>query len=364
MSTLVPPYIDRLTPYVPGKPIETLERELGIKDAIKLASNENPMGPSPRVIEAVRRAAEGLHFYPDASGYGLRAALSAHHDVPMEEISLGNGSNELIDLIARTFASPGDHAVIGNPSFVCYRLALTTANVPFTEVRLDGDLAWTVDALLGAVTDKTRLLFVANPNNPTGAHLGDRELLRLLHALPKDVLLVMDEAYVEFADAADFRSALAMRQERGRLLILRTFSKAYGMAGVRVGYAIGPRDAIGYLDRVRAPFNVSSIAQISARAALEDQEHVRQYVALNRTERARVSAALAAMSIRVAPSQANFLLIDSGMAGAQLYDRLLRQGVIVRPLPAPLQAWIRVTLGLPHQNDRFLEALRTALQQG
>jgi len=358
MTRLVPPYIDRLVPYVPGKPVEELERELGTRGTIKLASNESPLGPPARAIEEIRRVASMAHRYPDGSGYSLRKDLAEHHRVTMPEIALGSGSNDLIDLACRTFASAADHAVIGDPSFVCYRLGLLTANIPTTEVPLRDRMHWDVDALVAAVRPETRLLFIANPNNPTGTYLGRSELERLARDLPEPVVLVVDEAYVHFADAPDYVSALELRGVRERMIVLRTFSKVYGLAALRVGYAIAPPELVDYIDRVRLPFNVGAIAQAAARAALADTEHVERYVALNRSERTRVSNAMTELGLAVTPSQANFVLVDMGAhGGLDTYEQLLRLGVIVRPMPPPIQSFLRITIGLPKENDRLLAAL-------
>lgn len=361
MNRFVPPHIEKLVPYVPGKPVEELERELGIKNAIKLASNENPMGPSPLALQAIAKHLPESHRYPDAATYKLREKLSHHHDVAMDEIIVGNGSNEIIDNLCRTFVGPTDHAVIGVPSFVCYRLGLIAANVPFTEVALRELVAWDIDAMLAAVRPETKLMFVAHPNNPTGAHVPGDALKKLVKELPEQVLLVMDEAYVEFADAPDFISALTLRAQRERLLVLRTFSKAYGLAAIRVGYGIGPKNAIDYLNRVRAPFNCNSLAQVAAIAALDDRAHVENYVAMNRAERKRVETALAGMGLDVAPSQANFALVNFKRPGKDVYDRMLRQGVIIRPMPPPIDSWLRITFGLPAENDRLIAAVQTIL---
>lgn len=361
MDDLVPPNVARCVPYQPGKPLAELAREYGVVDAVKLASNENPLGPSPKVADALQAALSELHIYPDGAGYDLRHDLAKHHDVPMNEIVLGNGSNELIDLVVRTFATRDDHAVFGHPSFVCYPMSCTAAGVPFTAVPMKGHLAWDADALLAAVEPRTKLLFIANPNNPTGAHMGAADLERLLRALPERVIAVLDEAYVEFADAPDFSSALTMRGLRDRLLVLRTFSKAYGIAGLRVGYGIGPAPLVDYLQRIRAPFNVSSLGQIGARAALSDPEHVERYVALNARERARVGAALRELGLEVAPSQANFVLVDFARPGREVYEALLRRGVVVRAMPAPIDTWLRITIGTEPQNDRLLAAVREVL---
>lgn len=359
MRRLVPENVERLVPYSPGKPIEELERELGIKNAVKLASNENPRGPSPKAIEAMRAAAAGVNRYPDAATWELRRELAAHHGLAsMDELVLGNGSNELIDLICRTYAGPEDHAVIGVPSFVCYHLGLTSANVPFDAVPLREHLFWDLGAMRERMNERTKLVFVANPNNPTGAHVGRAELEAFLHDVPESVVVVLDEAYVEFADADDYVSALELRDLRERLIVLRTFSKAYGLAANRVGYAIGRPEVVGYLNRTRAPFNVGSISQAAARAALRDQAHVAEYVELNRTERARVTEALEALGLRVAPSQANFVFVDFARDNREIYDRMLRMGVIIRPMPKPVDTWLRVTIGLPEENDRLIGAVR------
>jgi len=350
-----------MIPYRPGKPVEELERELGIRDAIKLASNENPIGPSPKVVEALNDFARQAGRYPDGAAHALRSDLADVHDVTMEEICLGNGSNELIDLLPRTFTLPDDHLVFGKPSFVCYWLAATACGADFTEVPLKDNLHWDVDALLAAVRPETKLLFLANPNNPTGAYVGRDELVRLLEKLPPRVIAVVDEAYVDFPDAEDYVSALTLRDTRERLIVLRTFSKAHGLAALRVGYAIGPSGLIDYLQRMRAPFNVNAFGQYAARVALTDREHVARYVALNAQERTRVARALTELSLVVAPSQANFLLVDFARPGPEVYDALLHQGVIVRPMPPPIDTWQRITLGTPEQNDRLLASVAKIL---
>lgn len=364
MPLKIPAHVERLQPYVPGKPTEELERELGISGAVKLASNENPVGPSPRALRAAEAALASVNRYPDASAFRLRRALAAFHGVPMDDLTVGNGSNELIDLCCRTFAGPGDHAVIGTPSFVCYALGLTAANVPYTEVTLRGLTEWNVDDLLAAVTPSTRLLFVANPNNPTGTIVPRDELRRLITSLPDHVLLVMDEAYVEFADPARFASALEFRELRDELLVLRTFSKAYGLAALRVGYAIGRPETVGYLNRTRAPFNVGTASQEAAIAALADQEFVREYLALNARERGRVEAGLRGLGLAFAPSSTNFVFVHVRQPGSVLFGRMLRRGVIVRPMPKPAEEWVRISVGLPSENERMLDALAAELGTG
>jgi histidinol-phosphate aminotransferase len=362
MSDLAAPHILALTAYEPGKPEEELTRELGIDDVVKLASNENPYGPSPKCIEAISGATLALHRYPDPRGHALRQALAGHHDVPVEELCLGNGSNELIDLICRVTASRGEHAVFGHPSFPCYRIASVAQELDFTAVPLRDHLHWNVDDLLGAVTPKTKLLFISNPNNPTGSYIARGELERLLRALPERVLAVVDEAYFEYVDAEDFAPATELRNTRARLAILRTFSKAYGLAALRVGYVIGTPELITALNRLRAPFNVGTAGQVAAQAALADEAHLRTGVEATVRERRKLADALETAGLRVAPSQANFVLVDLRRPGRAVYEALLHEGVIVRPMPAPLESSIRVTVGKPEENERFLRSLERVLR--
>ncbi|HEY2404688.1 MAG TPA: histidinol-phosphate transaminase [Polyangiaceae bacterium] len=359
MSALVTPSIEALLPYEGGKPIEELARELGITSAIKLASNENPLGPSPKAVAAARAALGELNRYPDAAAYRLRERLAAHHRVSMSEVIQGNGSNELLDLAVRTFCTAQHHIVFAEPAFVVYRIAALAHGVPFTAVPTR-ELTHDLEAMAAAVTAKTRLIFVANPNNPTGTYVGREAVRKFLRAVPPEVIVVMDEAYIEYATASDFPDSLDLRAERERLLICRTFSKIYGLAGLRVGYAIAPESLISYMNRIRAPFNVGNLGQDAAIAALADDEHVQKSRQLNASERARVSRALGDLGLSVAESQANFVLVDVRRPGRDVYQRLLERGVIVRPF-ASLPTSLRVTLGTAAENDRFLGSLREVL---
>jgi histidinol-phosphate aminotransferase len=363
MSDLAAPHILALTAYEPGKPEQELRRELGIERVTKLASNENPHGPSPRAIAAVCGEALALHRYPDPRGHDLREALASHHGISPNELCLGNGSNELIDLICRVFASRGEHVVFGHPSFPCYRIGSVAQELDFTAVPLREHLHWDVEDLIEAVKPETKLLFVSNPNNPTGSYLPALDLQHLLRTVPARVLIVVDEAYVEYVDAEDFTPATDLRKARERIAVLRTFSKAYALAALRVGYVIGTPDLVQHLDRLRAPFNVGTAGQVAARVALEDQAHLQRTVAVTLRERRALRDALCAEGLRVAPSQANFLLVDVGRPGRVVYEALLHDGVIVRPMRAPLDRAIRVTIGLPDENKRFLESLRRVLRE-
>ena len=362
MTDIIAPHILALHAYEPGKPEAELKRELGIEHVVKLASNENPYGPSPRVLEGLAVADLQLHRYPDPRGHELRHALAAHHGVDASEIALGNGSNELIDLLCRVCASRHQHAVFGHPSFPCYHIGSVAQELQHTAVPLVDNLYWNVDDLIEAVRPETKLLFIANPNNPTGSYVDRASLARLLGSVADDVLVVIDEAYVEYVDAPDFVAATELRATRERIAILRTFSKAYGLAGLRVGYLIGTAEVVSGLNRLRAPFNVGTAGQRAALLALRDQTHLRTTVAACVKERASLSAALRERGLRVAPSQANFVLVELPRRGAEIYRALLRHGVIVRAMPAPLVSAIRVTVGRPEENRRFLEALDHVLE--
>ncbi len=357
--SLVSPSIESLLPYEGGKPIEELARELGVNDAIKLASNENALGPSPKALAAARAALNDIHRYPDATAYKLRECIAAKHGVPMDHVIHGNGSNELLDLAVRTFCTSEHHIVFAEPAFVVYKIAALAHGVPFSAVPVL-DLTHDLDAMLAAVTERTRLLFVGNPNNPTGTYVGLEPLRRFLRALPEEVIVLMDEAYIEYATAADFPDCLTLRHEHERMIVCRTFSKIYGLAALRVGYGISTPQLVGYMNRVRAPFNVGTLGQEAAIAALGDSEHVRTCRDLNESERERVSGRLRAMGLSVTPSQANFILVDVRQGGRPTYDALLRKGVIVRPF-ASLPTSLRVTIGKPAENDRFLTALSEVL---
>ncbi|MEO8901624.1 MAG: histidinol-phosphate transaminase [Polyangiaceae bacterium] len=359
MSALVSPSIESLLPYEGGKPVEELAREFGITNAIKLASNENPLGPSPKALEAARKILNDVHRYPDAAAFKLRERIAAQHGIPMDQVIHGNGSNELLDLAVRTFCTAEHHVIFAEPAFVVYRIAALAHGVPFTAVATR-DLTHDLEAMLAAVTPRTRLIFVGNPNNPTGTYVGQDALRRFLRAVPPEVVVLMDEAYIEYTTAKDFPDCLTLRGEHERLIVCRTFSKIHGLAGLRVGYGVSTPQLVSYMNRVRQPFNVGNLGQAAATAALDDTEHVRSSRTLNASERERVSARLTAMGLTVTPSQANFYLVDLQRSGRATYDALLRKGVIVRPF-GNLPNSIRVTVGKPEENDRFLSALGEVL---
>lgn len=356
------PHLSGLIPYVPGKPIEEVEREYGIRDSVKLASNENPLGPSPRALEAVRAALGELHRYPDGSGYALCRALAAHWEVAPEMLVLGNGSNELLELVGRVFLSPGDEAVYAQQAFVVYDMVAQITGARKVTVPLRA-FAHDLAAIRAAITPRTKLVFLANPNNPTGAAVAPGELEAFLADVPDEVVVVLDEAYYEYMPEAGRVEALRFVRQGRRLLVLRTFSKIYGLAGLRLGYGIGPAPLVGLLHKLRAPFNTNSLAQTAALAALGDAEHVARSRAVNAEGLAHLTAELTRMGLSVAPSAANFLLVDVGRPGPAATEALLRRGVIVRPMVGyGFPTHLRITVGTPAENARCLAALAEVLK--
>jgi histidinol-phosphate aminotransferase len=362
----VPEHIAQLQPYQPGKPVEELERELGISGALKMASNENPLGPSPRAVEAARRALLESHLYPDGSCFALRRALAERLGVDIDEVVIGGGSNELIHLLVRTFCTPGrDQVVTHKHAFISYALAARTHAVEAIETPVTPDLRCDVDALCAALGPRTRLVFVANPNNPTGAHLTRAELEQILEAAPPHALVVMDEAYHEYASALsdDYAASQPYRAARPAIVTLRTFSKIHGLAGMRVGYAVGDRRVAQRINQSRRPFNVSSVAQAAALAALDDDEHVARSCEAARIGVAELTRGLGELGLTVLPSLANFVLVDVGRDAQQVYTALLMCGVIARPMAAwGLPSHLRVSLAAPPQIARAIEAMAAALR--
>jgi histidinol-phosphate aminotransferase len=357
MALHVHPTIASLKPYSPGKPLSELERELGIGEAIKLASNENPWGPSPKALQVLEQASASLHRYPDGGAYALRQALATKWQVPQDQILVGNGSDEIISLLIKTFLAPGDEAVMADLTFVMYRLSVLGGHGVPIEVPLKN---WTHDlsAMVDAVTDRTRLFFICNPNNPTGTMLSGKEIDTVLAKIPEHVVVVIDEAYYEYVRDTAYPDSLRYVREERPIVVLRTFSKIYGLAGLRVGYGITTPEIAGYVNRVRPPFNVNSLAQEAAQAALLDEEHVAKSRAMNEAEMTFLEEGLSKMGFKTIPTQANFIYFDVGMDGAAMYDALLREGVIIRHIRGSM---VRVTIGQPTENRRFLDALEHVL---
>lgn len=359
MTIPVPPYIQSIRPYVPGKPVEEVERELGLKNTVKMASNENPLGPSPRAMEALRAFLDRIHIYPEGSGFYLCRALARRLSVSPAQVVLGNGSVELVEMAARAFLNREAAAVFSQGSFAMYPIACQVVDAPFTAVPMR-ERNHDLDALLGALTERTRLVILDNPINPTGRYVPRGDLVAFLQRIPPQVLVIVDEAYKEYVQAPDYASVVDLLPRFPNLMVLGTFSKAYGLAGLRVGYGAAGEDVAAVLHKVRSPFNTSSAAQVAALAALEDEAFVGEVVSLNARELPRLKAGCEALGLPVTPSVANFLLVDFPLDAHRAFEALLREGVIVRPLNGYPNS-LRVSVHTPEGNDRFLQAARKVL---
>jgi histidinol-phosphate aminotransferase len=362
IADLIAPGVRGLTPYQPGKPIMELQREYGIDHVIKLASNENPLGPSPRALEAIQAALTDIARYPDGNGFGLKQALAKKLDVALSQITLGNGSNDILELVARGFVSAVDEVVFSQHAFAVYPL-VTQAMGATARTAPAKNWGHDLDAMASLVNARTRVVFIANPNNPTGTWLDGVSLLSFLKALPGHVIAVVDEAYFEYASSADmgapgYPDAVQWLAQLPRLIVTRTFSKAYGLAGLRVGYAISHPDVADVLNRVRQPFNVNSLALAAAEAALQDIDHLNRGVQLSNKGLKQLTAALTEMGLPCIPSVGNFVAVEVGAQASRIYDDLLREGVIVRPVANyGMPAHLRISVGLPEENARFVSAL-------
>lgn len=358
-----------LRPYEPGKPIEELERELGISDSLKLASNENPLGPSPLAVEVMREQLQNVSFYPDGNGFTLKNALAAKLNVNTEQLTLGNGSNEILELVARTFLSPGTEAVFSAHAFAVYPIVTQAvgARARVADAHAsDHPLAYghNLQEMLSLVGDDTRVVFIANPNNPTGTWLDRESLDDFFKAVPRTTLVVIDEAYFEYVQEPDYPNTLQWLDRYPNLIVTRTFSKIFGLAGLRIGYAVSHPQLAELLNRVRQPFNTNSLAQVAACAALDDETHVNRSREVNAAGLKQLTAALQSRGLICIPSVANFISVDVGQAALPIYQALLAQGVIVRPVANyGLPRHLRITVGTSEQNRRVLRALDQVLNR-
>lgn len=349
--------LEGIAPYVPGKPAEELERELGIPKAIKLASNENPLGPSPKAVAAIREALGDLHRYPDGACTALTVKLAERFRVGPQQVVVGNGSDELITLAARAFLEPGDEVVVAEPTFLIYRIAAQVAGVRVRAVPLRS-FRYDLPAMRRAVSGRTKLVFVANPDNPTGTYQTRAELETFLSDLPERTVLFLDQAYAECVEAPDYPEGRDYL-ERHAVIVTRTFSKAYGLSGIRVGYGLAPRQLADALHRVREPFNVNRLAQVAAAAALDDAEHLEATRRLLTEQKPVLYSALRELAFEPIPSAANFILFRAGARAGRIAEALLRRGIIVRHMKAwKLPEHIRVTVGTPEENAAFIQALK------
>lgn len=355
------PAVERLKPYSPGKPIEEARREYGRDTFIKLASNENPLGPSPRAVEAMQSALAALNLYPDGAAFSLKQALSQYWDLPTASIAVGNGSDELIHYLGVAYLQSGDNIVQGDPSFVRYESAALLNDSYCVKVPLT-NLTHDVDAIGDAVNDRTRIVFVTNPNNPTGTMNTKDEVERLMDRLPSYVLLVLDEAYAEYVSDPRYPSSIKYVKDGRNVIVLRTFSKIYGIAGLRVGYGLARPDIIQAIEQVREPFNVNSLAQVGALAALSDAEHVQRSKSVNDQGKVTLCAAFDRLGLPYAPTHGNFIFVDTKKDCRAVYEGLIRRGVIVRTGDIfGFPTYIRVTIGTPEENATFLRELESVL---
>lgn len=352
-----------LNPYLPGKPIDELARELGISDIVKLASNENPRGPGPIVLQALDGVRGDLSRYPDGSGFLLKEALAAHLSVNENQITLGNGSNDVLDLVARVTIEPGYESIIAEHSFVVYRLATVCAGGELVTVPAS-NFGADLEGMLAAITDRTRTIFLANPNNPTGTWVGQSELTAFLDRVPAHIWVVLDEAYFEYIDDPQYPDGTTLLDRYPNLIVTRTFSKIHGLASLRLGYSISSPAMADLLNRARQPFNCSSFALSAGVAAIADENFVTTSAAMNREGMRQLVQGVERLGYDYIPSAGNFLAIDCGTSGPEIFDALLRKGVITRPIAEyGLPHHLRVSIGLEAENERFLNAFGTVMAQ-
>lgn len=367
-TQLAIPGVQELKPYQPGKPISELEREYGVSNILKLASNENPLGPSTLAVAAARQALTEVSLYPDGNGFELKQALAKLHSVPQNSITLGNGSNDVLELLARTFLTPADNAIFSKHAFAVYPIvtqAVGAQALVSTPNSADHDqpYGYNLDEIQRLIDENTKLIFIANPNNPTGTWIKATELEQFIQAVPENVIVVVDEAYFEYVQVTDYPDTSQWLGRYPNLVVTRTFSKAYGLAGLRIGYALSNPEIADLLNRVRQPFNVNAIAQAAALAALQDRSHIEKSVTLNQQGLRQLANGFTDQGLSYIPSVANFICVQVGEP-AQVYETLLRAGIIVRPVENYLlPGFIRITVGSSEDNRRVLAALQQAVKK-
>jgi len=349
-------------PYLPGKPIEEVKRELGLARVDKLASNENPLGPSPRAVSAMKKSLSRVNLYPDGSGFYLKKVLAKRLKMKPENIILGSGTDEIIEIIGKTFLDPVDEIIVSEHAFIRYEMAGELMGCQVKRVPMK-NFTHDLEAMKKAITPKTKIIFIANPNNPTGTYVAEGEVKTFMKDLPEDIMVVFDEAYREYVTRKDYPQTLPYVKQGKMLIVLHTFSKIYGLAGLRIGYGIGKSELIGFMERIRPPFNTNSLAQIAALASLSDETHVKRSRELVGRERKYLERNLEKMGVEFVPSVANHILLRVGN-GQNVFEKLLKKGIIVRPMVEyDLPEFIRVTVGLPQQNRRFINVLREVMDR-
>ncbi|WP_299178208.1 histidinol-phosphate transaminase [uncultured Neptuniibacter sp.] len=354
--------VQNLHPYLPGKPAEELERELGLKNVVKLASNENPLGPSEKALSTVNNHLSGLSLYPDSGGYRLKQALASEYGFSPEQVTLGNGSNDVLELIARAYLNPGDEVIYSEYAFVVYSL-VTQATGAKAVVTPAKEWGHDLQQMLAEISDKTRIIFIANPNNPTGTWLSEPELTSFLDQVPENILVVLDEAYTEYVMDEAFPNGLDKLADYPNLIVTRTFSKAFGLAGLRVGYAVSNEDVANVLSRVRQPFNVNNLALVAAESVLSDKDYLARSVEINSSGMRFYEEGFKKLGLEFIPSVGNFITVDMKQDAMPVYDAMLHQGVIVRPVANyGMPQHLRISIGLPEENERCLRALARVVE--
>ena len=359
LETLINSGVKGLAAYEPGKPIEDLEREFGIKDAVKLASNENPLGPSPKALKSILKILSGLHRYPDGNGLRLKESLSQKFRVGIDKFTLGNGSNDIIEFVARCFLTPEDNAIFSKHAFAVYPLVVQALGAQGIEIPAK-DWGHDLERMLDGINKKTKIVFIANPNNPTGTFIEKNEVIRFLEKVPEKVIVLLDQAYFDYASFEKEDVSFDLVDNFQNLIMSRTFSKAYGLAGLRVGYSVSSQEIADYLNRVRQPFNVNSLALKAAEIALTDKEHLKNSLELNKKEKQNLYKFFQSSGYKYIETYANFICFDCKSNSRDLFNKLLKRGVIARSMEIyKMPNHVRVTIGLPEENSIFIEALLT-----
>ena len=363
LKKLVNKGIDGLSPYEPGKPIEDLERELGIKNAVKLASNENPVGPSPKIIDSIEKIVKETHRYPDGNATRLKAKISRKFNILENQVTVGNGSNDIIEFVARSFLGPNDSAVYSEHAFAVYPLVVRAVGAMGIEVPAK-NFSHDLEAMLDSIEENTKLIFIANPNNPTGSFIEQSELLNFLEKVPEEIIVLLDQAYFEYSSFETSDLEFDVLERFPNLVISRSFSKAYGLAGFRVGYSVSSIEIADYLNRVRQPFNANSLALYAAEIALDDDQFIKKCLELNFEQKQILFNGLQASGFECLPSRANFISFDCGEDSNDAFNKLLLEGVIVRSLRVyKMPNFLRVSVGLPKENLTFLEKIKSTLSK-
>ncbi|GIR19636.1 MAG: histidinol-phosphate aminotransferase 2 [Gammaproteobacteria bacterium] len=363
LKKLVNKGIDGLSPYEPGKPIEDLERELGIKNAVKLASNENPVGPSPKIIDSIEKIVKETHRYPDGNATRLKAKISRKFNILENQVTVGNGSNDIIEFVARSFLGPNESAVYSEHAFAVYPLVVRAVGAMGIEVPAK-NFSHDLEAMLDSIEENTKLIFIANPNNPTGSFIEPSELLNFLEKVPEEIIVLLDQAYFEYSSFETSDLEFDVLERFPNLVISRSFSKAYGLAGFRVGYSVSSIEIADYLNRVRQPFNANSLALYAAEIALDDDQFIKKCLELNFEQKQILFNGLQASGFECLPSRANFISFDCREDSNDAFNKLLLEGVIVRSLRVyKMPNFLRVSVGLPEENLTFLEKIKSTLSK-